>query len=70
MNNLECPCGGRSFDVPVEGYQEKMTFAHDGDSVRVTGGSAVHVNDHNSDHLVCRSCGEVVSESELVESDE
>lgn len=69
MSELRCPCGGRAFDAPIEGWQENLSFERDGDEVRICHADSVHVTDHDSDHLVCRACEKAIAESDLVEVD-
>lgn len=63
-----CPdCGGHSFNLQIEGRQEKAAFQINDDGDRhVSQAGSVHVESHDEDRLQCRNCGTVTPQRKLV----
>lgn len=64
---LCCPnCGGRSFNLAVEGRQEKAEFDRSDDgTAQCLRAGAVHITWHDPEALRCRSCNEMTTEEKL-----
>lgn len=68
MTDLGCPdCGGLSFSLKITGHQEKASFVlNDQDEPYCYEAGAVTVEEHDPDNLICQSCGNSLSEDDLV----
>lgn len=64
-------CGGQSFTIQIEGWQENARYQQgDGGDPVFTSAETVHVTDYEPGHLRCQSCGAVQSETDLVVVDD